>query len=454
MQLAIDTSAEIASLALADKGKILAKVSWHCGQNQTIQLLPRLEQLLKRNNLHLESLNAIIVATGPGSYNGLRVGISTAKGLALGMDIPLIGLSTLEAIAYRHAGTGLPVCPIIDVRRNEIATAIFKKQNGSWLRIKKEHITTLEALYPQIKEKTVFCGDYIPSVKDELLNKLGAKAVVATEAAEPGLATVLISLGAKRLKSGDYDQPASLQPLYLRQPAITKPRKALGMSSSGLKAVIWDMDGVIVDSAPFHLKAWQQVFGKRGISFREGDFRKTFGRRNDAIIKGVLGEKASLKVITTIGNEKEAALRDKISADLKPLSGVLPLMKELKQRGVKMAVASSAPVENIKLVLNILKLTDDLPVIISEQDVSKGKPDPQGFLLAAKRLGISPGNCLVIEDAVSGIAAAKKAGMGCIAVSNSHPAASLKQADLVVSSLAEVSVKKIESIISKSRVRL
>ena len=97
--------------------------------------------------------------------------------------------------------------------------------------------------------------------------------------------------------------------------------------------------------------------------------------------------------------------------------------------------------------------TDFLPIIISEQDVSKGKPDPQGFLLAAKKLTVSPCNCLVIEDAVSGIAAAKKAGMGCIAVSNSHPASRLKQADLVVSSLAQVSLKEIESIIIKSKAR-
>ena len=118
-----------------------------------------------------------------------------------------------------------------------------------------------------------------------------------------------------------------------------------------------------------------------------------------------------------------------------------------------MAVASSAPVENIKLVLNMLDLANLLPVIISGKDVSKGKPNPEGFLLASKRLAVRANNCLVIEDAVSGVAAAKKAGMGCIAVTNSHPSASLKQADLVVDSLKEVSIKDIESIISKSKER-
>ena len=139
MQLAIDTSAETASLALADKGKILAEVSWRCGQNQTIQLLPRLEQLLKQNNLQLKSLNAVMVATGPGSYNGLRVGISAAKGLALGMDIPLIGLSTLEAIAYRNADSGLPVCPIIDRNKPIASPSINVIPINSAIKI--EHIT-------------------------------------------------------------------------------------------------------------------------------------------------------------------------------------------------------------------------------------------------------------------------------------------------------------------------
>jgi len=453
MQLAIDTSADTASLALADKGRILAEASWCCGRNHTLELLPRLNKLLGQNSLDINSLDAIMVATGPGSYNGLRVGISTAKGLALGLDIPIIGLSTLEATAYMHADTGLPICPLIDIRRNEIAAALFQKRGGEWLKLKDEYITTLEGLYSQIKGKTVFCGDYTSLIKNELQNRLGTKAVIAASVSESSLASVLISLGSKRLKAGGYSRPAGLQPLYLRQPAITMPRKAPGMSGSKAKAVIWDMDGVIVDSAPFHLSAWQEVFNKQGISFSAEYFHKTFGQRNDTIISVVLKNKATDEEMAAIGNEKETAFRDKISANPKPLPGVLALMKKLKKSGIKMAVASSAPVENIKLVLNMLDLANLLPVIISGKDVSKGKPNPKGFLLASKRLAVRANNCLVIEDAVSGVAAAKKAGMGCIAVTNSHPSASLKQADLVVNSLKEVSIKDIESIISKSKER-
>ncbi len=230
MQLAIDTSTDTASLALADNGKILAGVSWCCNRNHTIELLPRLEELLKQNNLDLKSLDAVMVAIGPGSYNGLRVGISTAKGLALGLDIPIIGLSTLEGIAYQHTDTGLPICPLLDVRRDEIAAALFQKQNGRWLRLKEEHITTLETLYSQIKDKTIFCGDYISHVENKLRSGLGTKAVIATQATSSGLAPLLISLGLIRFKAGVFDPPASLQPLYLRQPAITRPRKALGVS--------------------------------------------------------------------------------------------------------------------------------------------------------------------------------------------------------------------------------
>jgi len=109
MQLAIDTSTDTASLALVQDSEVLAELTWRCGQNHTTQLLPHLSHLLNQVNLSLQSASCIIVARGPGSYNGLRVGISTAKGLAFSLGIPIIGISTLEAEAYQHAEIGLPV---------------------------------------------------------------------------------------------------------------------------------------------------------------------------------------------------------------------------------------------------------------------------------------------------------------------------------------------------------
>jgi tRNA threonylcarbamoyladenosine biosynthesis protein TsaB len=166
MQLAIDTSTNTASLALARGSEILAELSWRCGQNHSTTLLPNLANLLSQTSSGPGSLDAIIVARGPGSFNGLRVGISTAKGLAFSLGIPVVGISTLAATAYQHAETGLPVCPVFNAGRGEIATAIYHVKGSKWQPIISEHITT-----------------------------------------------------------GNSDNPTTLQPIYLRRPHITKPRR-------------------------------------------------------------------------------------------------------------------------------------------------------------------------------------------------------------------------------------
>src|SRR3990172_2497055 len=156
MQIAIDTSTDTASLAMVQDSGVIAELTWRCQQNHTTQLLPNLAHLLKQNNLSLQSADCIIVARGPGSYNGLRVGISTAKGLAFSLNIPIVGISTLEAAAYQHAATGLPVCPVFNAGREEIATAIYQKKGDQWCQLIAEHLTTVEALCAEITAKTVF----------------------------------------------------------------------------------------------------------------------------------------------------------------------------------------------------------------------------------------------------------------------------------------------------------
>jgi len=133
MQLAIDTSTDRASIAIVQDNDVLAEFTWRCGQNHTRQLLPNLEHLLRQFELNPVEITGIIVARGPGSFNGLRVGISVAKGLAFSLGIPIIGVSSLEAEAYQHAETGLPVCPIFNAGRGEIATAIIQVKTGAEL---------------------------------------------------------------------------------------------------------------------------------------------------------------------------------------------------------------------------------------------------------------------------------------------------------------------------------
>lgn len=224
MYIAIDTSTDIASLALVQEGVVLAELTWRCQQNHSVQLLPNLEHLLKQANLSLKSADGIIVARGPGSYNGLRVGISTAKGLAFSLNIPIVGISTLEAAAYQHAETGLPVCPVFNAGREEIATATYRKKNGQCRRIAEERLTTVDALCAEITTKTLFCGEFVPTIADKLKEKLGAKAVIPSPAADLRRAGYLAELGLKRLKVGDCDDVATLQPFYFRGPQITQPK--------------------------------------------------------------------------------------------------------------------------------------------------------------------------------------------------------------------------------------
>ena len=224
MQLTIDTSTDTASIAIVQNSEVLAELAWRCQQNHTVELLPRLAQLLNDTKVALQSVSCIIVAKGPGSFTGLRVGISTAKGLAFSLGIPIIGISTLEVEAYQHAETGLPICPIFNAGRAEIATAMYQKKRNKWCQLAAEHITTVETLCSQITTKTIFCGEFTSAIATQLKKQLKQRAIILPSGALSCRASFLAELGLKRLEAGDYDDPATLQPLYLRHPPITEPK--------------------------------------------------------------------------------------------------------------------------------------------------------------------------------------------------------------------------------------
>jgi beta-phosphoglucomutase family hydrolase len=217
------------------------------------------------------------------------------------------------------------------------------------------------------------------------------------------------------------------------------------------KAIIWDMDGVIADTALYHLEAWHEVFQKRGVSFTEDDFRRNFGQRNDTIIRNILGAGLPPSEIDIIAGEKEEIFRQRVRQKIKPLPGAIELIELLKEHFFSMALASSAPIENIRLIIRSLDINNCFHAIVSGREVKEGKPSPQGFLLAAKKLGVAPENCIVVEDAVAGVTAAKRAGMHCLAVTNTHPRVSLKEADLIVDTLEAVSVSDLERLLNLSR---
>ncbi len=225
MELAIDTSTDTASLALSLEGQVKAELSWCPGRNHTTELTPNLLHLLELAKAEIQDIKCIIVAKGPGSFTGVRVGMATAKGLAFALGLPLVGISTLEVLAFAHASMTLPICPILNAGRGEIATALFRNRGGKWQRLFAEHITTIEALCAEIKSKTLFCGEIDSEVARGIKEKLGDKAVIVQGAALLRRAGFLAELGWRRLETGDTDDLATLQPLYLRKPAITMKAK-------------------------------------------------------------------------------------------------------------------------------------------------------------------------------------------------------------------------------------
>jgi tRNA threonylcarbamoyl adenosine modification protein YeaZ len=223
VELSIDTSTDTASIALSASGMAQSEMSWTAGQNHTVELMPNIIHLLNQAKIDIAQVKAIIVAIGPGSFNGLRVGVGTAKGLAFALEIPLIGIGTLEVEAYPYAPTALPICPLQPAGRGEIATATFQQVDGIWRRLAGERITTIDELCKGIDTTTIFCGRFPEEASLRLKELLGERAIVYNKTMRR--AGSLAELGWRRLERGEADEPAILQPLYLRRPAITKPRK-------------------------------------------------------------------------------------------------------------------------------------------------------------------------------------------------------------------------------------
>ncbi|MFL5652862.1 MAG: HAD family hydrolase [Ktedonobacteraceae bacterium] len=215
--------------------------------------------------------------------------------------------------------------------------------------------------------------------------------------------------------------------------------------SNIIQAVIWDLDGVIIDSADEHRRAWQRLAREEEIKFTDEDFWATFGKRNDDII-AILWGPLSPEQVQLLRDRKEIYFRDLIRQTAAPLPGSMELMRSLHEAGYLQALASSAPIENIQLISEVLGLERYLTALVSGETVPHGKPAPDIFLKAAQELHIEPSRSLVIEDAVAGVEAAHAAGMRCIAVAGNRDLPGLRKAELMVKTLLEVDVKRVQTL--------
>jgi beta-phosphoglucomutase family hydrolase len=214
---------------------------------------------------------------------------------------------------------------------------------------------------------------------------------------------------------------------------------------SAARAVLWDMDGTLIDSEEQHWISWRNTLAKEGIVITRAQFLATFGQRNDSIIPQLLGAAATPERIERISEAKEELYRHLIRRDgISPLPGVASWLHRLHQQGWLQAIASAAPRANIDAVLEALSATHIFQGIVSAEDVQKGKPDPEVYLKAASRVEASPENCIVVEDAAAGIEGARRAGMRSIGVS--HDGQHLP-ADVVVQSLALLDSDAFETLL-------
>ncbi len=212
------------------------------------------------------------------------------------------------------------------------------------------------------------------------------------------------------------------------------------------RAVLWDLDGTLVDSTEYHWRSWQPALAAAGVLITKADFLASYGERNDTILTRWLGARAEPALIRRIADEKEEGYRRILQAEgLSALPGAAEWVRALHEAGWRQAIASSAPRLNVEVVRRVLGLEQVIETYVSADDVRVGKPDPEVFLTAAARLGVRPGRCIVVEDAPAGVEAARRGGMRCVGVG---PGA--QGADVVVRSLADLSPGTFDELLTSA----
>jgi beta-phosphoglucomutase len=213
------------------------------------------------------------------------------------------------------------------------------------------------------------------------------------------------------------------------------------------RAVLWDLDGTLVDSEEFHWRSWRDTVRAEGIALTYEQFLASFGQRNDRILPAWLGADVEAGRVRRIGDEKEGEFRRLAEVHgLTPLPGAREWLSALRAAGWKQAIASSAPRENVEMMLRVAGIEGFFDAIVSADEVSIGKPDPQVFLRAAEKVHVPPSRCIVVEDAAAGIEGARRAGMRSIGVTKNVPL----DADVFVRSLADLPPDAFDRLLENS----
>jgi beta-phosphoglucomutase family hydrolase len=216
-------------------------------------------------------------------------------------------------------------------------------------------------------------------------------------------------------------------------------------------AALFDMDGVLIDNTDFHVNAWLQFAQKHGRPLTKDQYIENInGRVSADAMAYVFQRSISPGELIVLTEEKEAIYRELYRPHLQPAPGLLDFLNALKADGVKLAVGTSAPESNVRFTLDGLPLRPYFDAVVDASMIHRGKPDPEIYLTAAERVGVTPARCVVFEDAFAGIEAGLRAGMAVVAVATTHTRDELTDtgAALIINDFTEITVEQVQSLVS------
>jgi len=220
MLLALDTSTRRAGLALYDGERgLIAEEGWYSANRHTVELLPRVDQILAVAGASPAELRAVAVALGPGSFTGLRVALAAAKGLALARGLPLLGVPTLDVVAYPYSRQPQPVIAVLPAGRGRVYWAPYAEGPDGWGARAAYALTSVAQLADAISQPTLIVGELPPAERQALLERLGDTVHLLPPALAARRAGYLAEIAWGRYVAGEADDPASLRPIYLHEPA-------------------------------------------------------------------------------------------------------------------------------------------------------------------------------------------------------------------------------------------
>lgn len=213
------------------------------------------------------------------------------------------------------------------------------------------------------------------------------------------------------------------------------------------RALIFDMDGTIVDNMAFHTKSWITFFARRGRDIDADEFfRTTAGRQGKEIIRSYMGEDLEDEAVATLNHEKEAVYRELYAPHRKAVEGFEDLVADARSQGISLAVGTAAPPANVEFTLDGLDLRRHFDTVVGATDVARGKPHPDVFIEAARRCGAMPEHCIVFEDAPLGVEAARRAGMRCVVITTTLPAEAFAEFDNVIRIVDDFSQLSVDEL--------